>query len=136
VRHALRTPEAPRTTVEKRPARRATGGDGGLLLCSSCGAVIAHRNARIEVQGAHVHIKQNPHGIRFRLGCFLGAVGCVGWGPETPEWSWFPPHAWQIQLCAVCSLHMGWQFHHGDSRFHGLILDRLVEGEWEGPRPA
>lgn len=136
VRLALKAPAAPRTTGAERPASQIPDVDGGLLLCGACGAVVTHRNARLEVQGAHVHLRQNPHGIRFRVGCFLEALGCVGWGPETTEWTWFPPHAWQVQLCVACGQHLGWQFHHGDSRFYGLILDRLVEGEWEGPRPA
>ena len=43
--------------------------------------------------------------------------------------SWFPGYAWMVGVCRGCGEHLGWLFVSADSRFHGLIADRLAEEE-------
>ncbi len=93
----------------------------------SCQHAITTTAARIEVGGAHVHSFVNPDGDRFRIGCFAnaGALLCVG--PSSLEWTWFAGFSWQAEVCAGCRMHLGWLYRAGANRFHGLILDALVE---------
>jgi hypothetical protein len=88
---------------------------------------VARPADRTSVAGAHEHAFANPLGVRFHIGCFAAARGCAPEGPAVAEWSWFPPHTWQVERCAACGAHLGWLFRDGGHRFHGLILDRLVE---------
>jgi hypothetical protein len=71
----------------------------------------------------------NPASIRFVVRCFGAAPGCRPEGERSTVWSWFPPRAWQVELCAACGAHLGWSFHaRSDERarpFWGLIKDRL-----------
>ena len=82
----------------------------------------------MDVAGAHVHDFSNPSGVPYRIGCFAAADGCAPAGARETFFSWFPGHAWQIALCAACTLHVGWSFtpDSGAAGFHGLILDRLA----------
>jgi hypothetical protein len=82
---------------------------------------------RIVVGGAHEHFEVNPQGQSFRIGCFAGARNVVTLGAPDPYWTWFPGYAWQVECCARCGAHLGWLFTGAAHRFHGLILDRLVE---------
>jgi hypothetical protein len=82
----------------------------------------------VDVAGTHAHTFTNPHGIRFHIGCFADAPGCVASGEPTTYWSWFPGYAWQVENCRSCREHLGWLFEAPDRpAFHGLILDRLRE---------
>ncbi len=98
-----------------------------MLVCAACGRPVTRTSARIAVDGSHEHERENPHGLRFRFGCFALAFGCVSVGQPTTEFTWFPPHAWLVSLCAGCGEHLGWLFVAADSRFYGLIVDRLRE---------
>jgi hypothetical protein len=93
-----------------------------------CRQSITSRAAGIAVCGGHQHTCVNPHGIRFSIGCFARARGLVPFGEQSTYWSWFAGHSWQIELCSECGEHLGWIFRTTGSHFHGLILDRLVEG--------
>lgn len=84
--------------------------------------------ARIEVAASHEHTFANPHGFVFRIGCFSRAE-CALVGPRSAEWSWFPPHLWQLAHCPACASHLGWRFTAEASAFYGLVLDRLIEIE-------
>ncbi|HSB61576.1 MAG TPA: cereblon family protein, partial [Vicinamibacteria bacterium] len=99
---------------------------GGVLACAFCLREVTTAAARISVGGAHEHSFVNPHGLRFRIGCFADAAGRTAGEPST-YWTWFPGHSWQVELCATCGEHLGWLFRSADTLFHGLILDRLVE---------
>ena len=114
---------APRTT----PLRAEEEGEGKVLACAICRQRITTIAARIEVGGAHEHTFVNPHGFRFHIGCFARAVGCVPVGESSSYWTWFPGYTWQIEQCSSCGEHLGWLFRTDDHRFHGLILDRLLE---------
>jgi hypothetical protein len=127
-RHCLRArSDAPGERL--RPARRTAGDEGRILACAQCRQPITTTAARMEVEGAHEHAFVNPAAIRFRIGCFACAPGCVAVGEESTYWSWFPPCSWQIEHCASCREHLGWLFRCPDRIFHGLILDRLQEAE-------
>lgn len=102
---------------------------GRLLACARCRQPITSHAAGIEVGGSHEHTCVNPHGIRFGIGCFARARGCVPVGESSTYWSWFPGHAWQVEQCGECGEHLGWIFRAIGSHFYGLILDRLVEVE-------
>jgi hypothetical protein len=116
-----RQPPAP----AKAPLRAGLG-TGRALRCKACGRRITDDAARIEVHGAHEHRCENPHGYRYRVGCFAVAEGLDPWGNASTYWSWFPGYAWQVQHCASCQTLLGWLFTSADARFYGLILDALV----------
>lgn len=100
-------------------------GDGRRLRCRACGRAITDTGARVEVAGAHEHVKKNPGGFVFQIGCFRAAPGAVPWGAPTAEHTWFAGYAWQIALCGGCGIHLGWAFQAAGDRFHGLVADRL-----------
>jgi len=79
--------------------------------------------------GEHAHTFTNPHGLRFRIGCFADVTGCLVEGEPTTYWTWFPGYAWQMENCGSCRTHLGWRFRAPQHLFHGLILDRLAEIE-------
>ena len=107
---------APKTGLEKT------------IRCKQCGAPITSPDERMVLQGAHEHTFTNPHGIVFHIGCFRSASGCGYTGAPTEEFSWFRGFFWRLALCRQCLTHLGWLFtSSGSLRFHGLILDRLVE---------
>jgi hypothetical protein len=96
------------------------------LLCSQCGQPITCEKDRIEIGGSHSHGFTNPHGIRFDIGCFREASGCLEFGLPTLEFTWFPGYAWRITCCKSCQQHLGWAYYsHDHDRFYGLILHRL-----------
>lgn len=119
--------EKPAPTLHPGPARLEEGYGGAVLACARCLNEVTREGARIPVGASHQHTFTNPHGLRFHIGCFASAMGCVAIGPETRYWTWFPGHSWRVELCVACHEHLGWLFRSADSRFHGLILDRLVE---------
>ena len=100
--------------------------DPGRLLCRVCGEPITSRADQTVVAGAQVHRRTNPAGITFTFGCFSSAPGATEAGPATDEHSWFAGFCWSFATCGACGEHLGWLFE-GAERFHGLILDRLVE---------
>ena len=114
--------------VAEVPETEETDPEDDQLLCRNCMAVITAESGRISVDGAHCHTFANPHGIVFEIGCFQSAPGCAAAGPPSGEFSWFPPHFWQVAVCGSCLTHMGWRFSStqgGD--FFGLILDHLAK---------
>ena len=108
-------------TDRARTPRRDT-----FLACAGCRAHITTASARREIGGSHIHTFTNPHGIRFRIGCFAAATAqpC---GEATTYWTWFPGYAWQVENCPSCREHLGWMFRASEDLFHGLVLDRLIE---------
>jgi hypothetical protein len=103
-------------------------GDGGerILRCAACKHLVTSKEAGIEVDGAHEHTRRNPAGFVFRIGCFREAPGCLGEGPSSEDYSWFPGYAWQVGVCRRCGIHLGWVFQLEAARFYGLIVGRLV----------
>jgi hypothetical protein len=95
------------------------------LLCRACGHPITTEADSTTVEGAHEHVKRNPAGLVFRIGCFRAAPGAAGWGDAFAEHTWFAGYTWQIALCAGCGVHLGWAFHSDGSSFHGLVTERL-----------
>jgi hypothetical protein len=126
--HALERTSRNRAT-SSRPGSRATTSEesAASLACAVCLRRVTTIEARVEKCGSHEHACVNPAGYHFQIGCFSSAHGCVAFGHPTSEHTWFPPYAWQVALCAGCGTHLGWLFTIADDRFHGLILDRLVE---------
>lgn len=106
-----------------RPGRE----DARPLVCVRCGRPITTAGDRIEVDGLHEHTQINPHGFIWSFGCFARAPGCVPVGAPSHEFAWFAGHAWQVEDCGGCRLHLGWFFSSPERRFHGLIVGRVVE---------
>jgi hypothetical protein len=98
---------------------------GRRLVCRACGHPITTEAERTTVEGAHEHVKKNPAGLVFRIGCYRAAPGATGWGDAFVEHTWFAGYAWQIALCADCGVHLGWAFRSDGSSFHGLVTERL-----------
>jgi hypothetical protein len=119
--------DAPATIDEVAPRLDPEEDRGRVLACASCRRPITTTADRIEVAGQHSHSFANPHGFSYHIGCFAQASGCRTAGPPTTYWTWFPPYAWQVENCGACGEHLGWLFRSEADRFHGLILDRLVE---------
>jgi hypothetical protein len=114
------------TTSRPSPADERPG-RGVVLACALCEAPITSESARIAIEGSHEHFKVNPHGVSFRVGCFASAGNLVVVSPPERAWSWFAGYAWLIEACAGCGTHMGWLFQGDAHRFHGLLVDALVE---------
>jgi hypothetical protein len=112
-----------RSTVADQPKREPR------LLCAACRQLITYPIHRMSVHGCHEHRCTNPHGIRYRIGCFRDASGCNAVGEETSAFTWFPGYAWRIGLCANCQAHVGWRFQRTGDYFYGLILDHLIVDE-------
>ena len=108
---------------------------GRRLVCRLCGRTITGERARAEIGGAHEHVKENPAGLVFRIGCFRAAPGCASHGVAVTEHTWFAGYTWQIALCGGCQTHLGWRFRAPEDGFYGLILDRLIEQD-AGPHGA
>lgn len=124
-----REPGAPSEVTSLPAVRPATDEDEHrFLACAQCMSQITTPRAAVSVAGSHEHTFSNPEGRSFRIGCFAGVTGCVGMGPRSTFWTWFAGHSWQVALCRSCRIQLGWLFA-GEQRFHGLILDRLVEAD-------
>ena len=104
-------------------------GDGPprVLVCANCRRVITSIAHRTEMSGSHEHVFVNPDNLRFRIGCFSDAQGLLRVGPSSLEYTWFAGYGWQSEICAGCRDFIGWLYRKGDHRFHGLVLDALVE---------
>lgn len=102
-------------------------GGGDRLLCFLCGHLITWTSARSTIEGAHEHVRENPSGLVFRIGCFGEAPGCTTVGDPSEYYPWFPGYAWQIAVCRGCRAHLGWLFRSEGDVFFGLILDRLAK---------
>ena len=102
-------------------------GGGRAICCAACGHRVTTAAERVDVDGTHEHHCVNPHGHAFHFGCFAHAPGCTPLGEQNTYWSWFPGYRWQLEHCGGCGDHLGWLFTTNQHRFHGLILDRLVE---------
>lgn len=102
---------------------------GKAILCRQCKNKVTTSSNRIDKNGSHKHIFNNPGGYIFEIGCFGAAPGCVNQGPPTLEFSWFSGFSWRFSLCSGCHTHLGWLYRSvgGQNSFYGLILDRLVE---------
>lgn len=99
----------------------------GRLYCRDCGQIITHERERIEIAGSHMHSFINPHGHRYRIGCFRQAPGCLEIGEDTEEYTWFIGYSWKIVLCSSCYRHLGWVFSSvKDGCFFGLVLTNLL----------
>lgn len=98
-----------------------------VLVCRQCGRHITDESRRISIDGASRHTFANPHGHVYDIACFDSAVGCLGAGPASDEFTWFKGYSWRIVICTGCMTHLGWFFiSSGGHHFFGLIVDRLV----------
>jgi hypothetical protein len=115
-----------RPTDEIETTERDMPEKADALLCAACRHPITNLRERISVNERHAHVFANPHGYIYQIGCFAAAPGCALIGDETAFFSWFPGYAWQIALCGYCAAMVGWGFRSQDSRFYGLILEKLI----------
>jgi hypothetical protein len=99
-----------------------------VVRCRRCDATITRSDEAIVVAGKHAHRFVNPSGIAFDVRCFREAPGATPFGVASTFFSWFADHVWRIAVCGACGTHLGWRFENGGSMFHGLIVERIVEG--------
>jgi len=117
--------------IEKQEEEGTNGGNA--ILCRQCKNKITTSSNRIEKNGRHKHVFNNPGGYIFEIGCFGAAPGCVNQGQPSLEFSWFAGFSWRFSLCSGCHTHLGWVYQSvggqntGSSSFFGLVLDRLIE---------
>ncbi len=98
------------------------------IRCANCGFGITTAKERMDMDGRHIHVFNNPAGYIFEIGCFASAPGCVNRGEPTMEFTWFSGFAWQFALCGNCSAHLGWRYQsRGGRSFYGLILAHIAE---------
>jgi len=103
------------------------------LVCRLCRHPITTDAERTSVDGRHVHLRTNPFGLEFEIGCFRDAPGARAVGEATLEHTWFAGHTWEIVVCRGCGQHLGWFFRSPTSSFFGLIRNRLeLEAESGG----
>src|SRR4249920_1919213 len=114
---ALRDRTEPVREEAEKPRPSEDEGGREVLACASCRRPITSGAARIAVGGAHAHSFLNPQGLEFRIGCFALATGCLQVGDPTTYWSWFPGYAWQVEVCATCREHLGWEFRSAQHHF-------------------
>jgi hypothetical protein len=121
-----------RRSTDPRENEEQNDRHDSIIVCHICRQALTTAAARTAINGSHEHTFDNPHGIRFRIGCFAWVNNCSIVTPTSMYWSWFPGHAWQVEVCAGCGEHLGWLFKSVDKAFfHGLILDRLMELDQE-----
>ena len=121
------TPEIRKSDGESDFDRLRRLGADRHLLCRACGAPVTTLDQRLMIEGRHVHERVNPAGEEYVLGCFDDAPGTLVLGEPTAEFSWFVGYVWSFALCRRCNIQLGWFFEGRNPRFHGLILDQLVE---------
>jgi hypothetical protein len=120
----LKTPPGTTPTVGESDELEVIAEHERWVRCAACESRIAREAAAVAVNGKHEHEFMNPHGIRFVVDCYSTAPGCTPEGERSTVWTWFPGHAWQIEICRTCHTHLGWSFH-GATSFYGLISERL-----------
>ena len=98
------------------------------IRCSQCETLITDADQKFDKNGSHRHTRTNPAQQTFNIGCFREAPGCIYVGAATSDHTWFLGYSWRIAICNSCKRHLGWIFISADDRFHGLILDALIEG--------
>lgn len=97
------------------------------ILCRICLNLLTTEDHGIAVNGSHEHTCLNPRGLRFTIGCYDGARGCVVAGVPTDEFTWFPGYRWSFVICANCQSHLGWFYQSRENSFFGFILDQLLK---------
>lgn len=97
------------------------------IRCSHCQTLITDAEQKFDKSGAHQHTCTNPAQQTFNIGCFKNAPGCIHVGTPTGDHTWFPGYSWCIAICNSCRSHLGWMFLSAHDRFHGLILNAIVE---------
>ncbi len=95
--------------------------------CVACGAAVARASDRIDLDGASERAFVNPGGTEYVILGFREAPGCAAFGEASSYWTWFPGYAWQVAICGVCGVHLGWSFTSAERRFYGLIRERIAE---------
>ncbi len=117
-------------TGREKKEEHAESGDKNenAIRCKNCGFRICGPEQRMDRDGHHMHVFNNPAGYVFEIGCFSSAPGCAVRGEPTMEFTWFPGFAWRFALCANCFAHLGWLYLSGSGRsFYGLILANIAE---------
>lgn len=97
------------------------------IRCAGCEHELTDADARVSPDGAHRHVKVNPHGNVYHIACFSPVPGVIPIGKPSGEFSWFSGYRWQIAVCGGCQQHLGWRFV-GDDGFVALIEGRFVAG--------
>ena len=90
--------------------QRADESDDSRICCRNCGNQVALVADRMAVDGSHTHVKTNPLGLRFHLGCFQAADGCRCDDAYTHEYSWFAAYVWCCAFCHSCRTHLAGTF--------------------------
>lgn len=112
--------------IEEKELTEEKENENPWIFCAVCKNKIANIKDRIEVDSKHHHTFLNPHGVYYNICCFKKANGCLPYGEQIEEYTWFPGYSWQIVLCSKCKIHNGWKYDSGKSIFYGLINNRLT----------
>ena len=106
------------------------------LVCRACGTAISREDAVFSAaQGGAVGVYANPGGWLRRVVTVRWAENLRLVGEPTEEFTWFPGFAWRVAECGGCGQHLGWRYD-DPAGFHGLVLDRLREGDAEDDDPS
>ncbi|MFT5134926.1 MAG: hypothetical protein ACI9SC_003409 [Gammaproteobacteria bacterium] len=125
--HFRAQPSLPRPS--KNTAIKPAPTDAGIkILCWKCHEMVTVSEEAINQNGSHIHNGTNPAGHSFRFACYQNATGCSELGPASLGHSWFPGYCWQVAVCNACLEQLGWLFT-GESRFYGLITDRIISSD-------
>lgn len=125
--------DSPKSTplIVDAPEESDTKTDGEALVCCDCASIITFASEKIEINGAYNHSFANPHGLFFEIGCYKNAPGCAYSNESSNEFTWFRGFSWRVAVCRSCANHIGWLFSSTQSRFHGLISDKLTPARIE-----
>lgn len=130
--HAFKIDEKKLADLQRKIGEKTEADDedrqGRTIRCVNCGHKVTRNSYRIEMNGRHRHVFNNPAGYLFEIGCFGAAEGCSNQGTPTLEFTWFSGYSWRYALCAKCGFHLGWLYQSsGGGAFYGLILSHLAE---------
>ncbi len=96
------------------------------LYCSECRNPISYENARVRLNGSHLHRFVNPAAVVYEVCCFASAPGADICGEASPQHSWFSGFSWQYAHCSDCGAHLGWYYENTSAECFFALIDGVV----------
>jgi hypothetical protein len=121
------TDYSPESIIDIKTDRKSGLTDEHYILCRTCKTPVTAAEYTIAVNGMHKYLFTNPAVIKYLVGCFSSAEGCLVYGEPTLEHTWFDGFSWKFSLCSKCHVHLGWHYQKEVNSFFALILDRLED---------